>query len=87
MKATLSFVVLSLVVNSISSTIVQIEDGRIEGSMMVSRLGRQFHSFRRIPFAEPPVGALRYAAPIRNRPWTGILNGTSPARFALNLRK
>lgn len=33
-------------------------------------------SFRGIPFAEPPVGDLRFRAPIAKRPWTGPLDAT-----------
>jgi len=37
--------------------------GRREGGVAV---------FRGIPFAEPPVGALRFAAPRRARGWSGV---------------
>ena len=76
MISTFKLVAFLFLVKTISSEIVEIEDGRILGSTMTSRLGREFHSFRNIPFAEPPVGELRYAAPRPNRPWVGILNGT-----------
>ncbi|MDX6738761.1 carboxylesterase/lipase family protein [Actinocorallia sp. A-T 12471] len=32
--------------------------------------------FLGIPYAEPPVGELRYAAPKRAAPWEGVLDGT-----------
>ena len=33
-------------------------------------------NFLGVPFAEPPLGSLRWAAPQRKQPWTGILNTT-----------
>lgn len=34
--------------------------GRIKGTHMYSRNGRKFNVFLGIPFAEPPVGELRF---------------------------
>lgn len=57
--------------------ILNIEDGKIEGTFMEDRLGEKFHAFLRIPFAEPPVGALRFKDPSRKMPWASTLNCTS----------
>ena len=32
--------------------------------------------FRGIPFAEPPVGSLRFKAPQPRQPWAGVLDAT-----------
>lgn len=56
--------------------IVEIEDGRIEGNVWTSRLGESFHAFLRIPFAEPPIGELRFQDPQPNKKWEGVFNGT-----------
>jgi hypothetical protein len=39
---------------------VKIEDGFIMGSVMKTRLGNDFYAFRGIPYAEPPLGDLRF---------------------------
>ncbi len=46
---------------------VKIEGGRIEG-----RVEDGVRAFRGIPFAAPPVGALRWQAPQPVRPWQGV---------------
>jgi para-nitrobenzyl esterase len=37
------------------------------------------HGWRGIPFAEPPVGALRWRAPVAATPWTGTLEALADA--------
>ncbi len=39
-------------------------------------------AFYGIPYAEAPVGALRFAPPVRRRPWGGVFNATDPAAGA-----
>lgn len=34
--------------------------------------------FKGIPYAEPPVGALRFAPPVMKKPWRGVLDCTRP---------
>lgn len=73
----LSSLAFILSLNLSHGAIVEIDDGRIEGTMMTSRLGVQFEAYLRIPFAEPPVGELRFQDPRPlAMPWTGEWNGT-----------
>lgn len=59
-----------------SFEIVTIEQGIINGTLMTSRYGRIYHAFLRIPFAEPPIGDLRFREPQSAKPWTGVYDAT-----------
>lgn len=39
---------------------LQIEDGKIKGTTMKTRFGQNFLAFRGIPYAEAPIGDLRF---------------------------
>jgi para-nitrobenzyl esterase len=81
MKTTALFLLLSLAANfpafsqSIStSTKVKVEGGQVEGTIEDG-----ITIYRGIPFAEPPVGDLRWRAPMPARKWKGVLKA---AKFA-----
>ena len=57
--------------NHPSRTVVETRCGAVRGSGMNSV------AFLGIPYAEAPVGALRFAAPIPRKRWTGIRNATA----------
>lgn len=40
--------------------LVRIGQGDLQGKVMTSRKGRRIHAFQGIPYAEPPVGELRF---------------------------
>ncbi|XP_037793387.1 esterase FE4-like [Penaeus monodon] len=56
---------------------VQLQQGAIEGSKSEAKGGRTFYSFLGIPYAEPPVGSLRFKAPVRAGEWEGVRNGSA----------
>ncbi|HEU0109026.1 MAG TPA: carboxylesterase family protein, partial [Vicinamibacteria bacterium] len=51
---------------------VKVEGGILEGTAGTERSVRLFKG---VPFAAPPVGALRWKAPQPLRPWTGVRKG------------
>lgn len=74
-------------------SIVETEYGKVEGA-----LTNQLHAFIGIPFAEPPVGEMRWQAPVNPKAWSGvravqdwshqawqpISEGMGPLEFAFN---
>jgi carboxylesterase type B len=78
MQTIVSFFFVFQIFSLVCCEIVEIEDGKVEGTQLQSRLGENFLAFFRIPFAEPPVGKLRFRAPLPVKPWNGTINGTIP---------
>ncbi|XP_033229048.1 esterase FE4-like [Belonocnema kinseyi] len=51
---------------------VRISDGVLQGLRHTTRNGKTISSFLSIPYAQPPVGNLRFRNPIPCKPWTGV---------------
>jgi len=54
-----------------TSPVVATREGRVRGTVE-----NGIAVFRGIPYAEPPVGALRFRPPARRRPWNGVRDAT-----------
>nr|XP_014102991.1 venom carboxylesterase-6 [Bactrocera oleae] len=50
--------------------------GKIRGTLLPSQVGRNFYAFRGIPYAKPPVGALRFKPPEPVDQWFDIFDAT-----------
>ncbi|XP_049937714.1 acetylcholinesterase-like [Schistocerca serialis cubense] len=48
-----------------------VEQGMLRGAVVTSELGQQYASFRGVPYAEPPLGELRFQAPRPAASWNG----------------
>ncbi|GLV38841.1 alpha-Esterase-2 [Carabus blaptoides fortunei] len=56
------------------SPTVRISSGLIEGRCVTNSVsGKPYYAFQGIPYAQPPVGELRFKAPIKPKPWNGTL--------------
>ncbi|KAF5307862.1 hypothetical protein FQR65_LT06594 [Abscondita terminalis] len=55
---------------------VTVDQGKIKGKFWFSRQGKKFSAFLSIPYAEPPIGDLRFKAPVPGKAWSGTLDGT-----------
>ncbi|CAN8007904.1 unnamed protein product, partial [Ixodes pacificus] len=54
-----------------NTEIIEIHSGLIQGFRQ-NVLNSTIHSFLGIPFAEPPLGPLRFRKPVPVKPWTGV---------------
>ncbi|KAK3912806.1 Venom carboxylesterase-6 [Frankliniella fusca] len=50
---------------------VKLGVGWLNGRWMRTRAGRRVAAFTAVPYAKPPVGDLRFKAPVPAEPWTG----------------
>lgn len=58
-----------------SSPIVETSYGPVQG-LRVHTQNKTLHAFLGIPFAEPPVGNLRFRKPVPIKPWKGVYHAT-----------
>ncbi|CAG9806196.1 unnamed protein product [Chironomus riparius] len=70
-----------------SAALLTIKDGQLEGTVMTTRKNVSYHAFLKIPFAEPPIGFLRFQAPVPNKNWTGTLDATQYGPMCMQNKK
>ena len=58
------------------SLLIQTESGAVVGKTETLPHGKSVHEYLGIPYAEPPVGELRFAAPKPVKPWSEIKQAT-----------
>ncbi|XP_014357082.2 juvenile hormone esterase [Papilio machaon] len=51
---------------------VRVKEGMLEGELCEDEIGGTFFSFRGIPYAEPPIGDLRFKPPQPKKAWDGV---------------
>ncbi|KAG7308561.1 hypothetical protein JYU34_005777 [Plutella xylostella] len=68
-------VLISLLVmtNLVNGRMVTTLSGRVRGEL-VQDVNATYYSYRGIPYAEPPIGHLRFMPPVPRRPWPGVLD-------------
>jgi len=52
------------------TTVINTELGKLSG-ITVQRLGKNINCYFGVPYAEPPVGELRFQKPKPKKPWRG----------------
>ncbi|KAF0293576.1 Esterase FE4 [Amphibalanus amphitrite] len=66
---------------------VTTHSGELSGATLKSFLGKPFSSFRGIPYAEPPLGEMRFRPPQPHRGWSGVrkakMHGNKCLQFSL----
>ncbi|XP_075216879.1 esterase E4-like [Lycorma delicatula] len=73
-------------VSGVSEVLALIPSGIIVGSVNETWTGKIYYSFRGIPFAEPPIGDLRFKATVSVKPWKDIKKTTKegPVCYQIN---
>ena len=56
--------------------VVQTESGDVVGKIETLPFGKSVYEYLGIPYAEPPVGELRFAAPKPVKPWSDVRRTT-----------
>uniref|UniRef100_A0A1A9ZUL9 carboxylesterase n=1 Tax=Glossina pallidipes TaxID=7398 RepID=A0A1A9ZUL9_GLOPL len=54
------------------SQILKTPQGMVQGLKLESVYGDTYYSFEGIPYAEPPVGKLRFKSPVPSKKWFGV---------------
>lgn len=63
--------------------VIQLDQGKLIGSSMRTRNGREFKAFQGIPYAKSPTGDLRFKDPLPADPWIGVLNATTEPQLCI----
>ncbi|XP_054013924.1 carboxylic ester hydrolase-like [Hylaeus anthracinus] len=72
---------LELAAAEVHAPLVKIKNGTLSGLIMKTRHGREFTSFRGIPYALPPLGEHRFEPPKPSKPWTGVRSAQDDANI------
>ncbi|XP_047527154.1 juvenile hormone esterase-like isoform X1 [Vanessa atalanta] len=59
--------------SAMNNAIVTVKEGKLQGTIQNLPDGTKYYSFKGIPYAQPPIGKLRFMAPKPLMPWNGIL--------------
>ncbi|XP_044262070.1 juvenile hormone esterase-like [Tribolium madens] len=78
MKCVQLFVLFSLEIGvDLSDPVVKLPNGLIRGQKLQTSRLKEFYSFKKIPYAQAPVGTLRFRNPREPLSWAGILDCTT----------
>lgn len=58
----------------VEEPIISVKEGKLCGLISEDARGNKFYSFLGIPYAKPPIGPLRFKAPLPIDPWEGVFN-------------
>nr|WCC58151.1 carboxylesterase [Pharsalia antennata] len=69
------------ITSALSEVTINLPDGRIRGVEKLSLRNRTYYAFLQVPYAEPPLGKLRFRDPRHVQPWSGILDATQEKKI------
>ncbi|XP_075988875.1 esterase FE4-like [Anticarsia gemmatalis] len=64
---------------------VKTTHGVLQGKECQTYYGKKYYSFEGIPYAKPPVGKLRFKAPLPPESWSGVRDATKPGNKCYQL--
>ncbi|KAJ8945662.1 hypothetical protein NQ318_012380 [Aromia moschata] len=71
-------VIFTVFANGQDDLVVSTKNGLVRGKKAATEdTLKIYNAFKGIPYAEPPIGNLRFSAPVPKKNWTGILNATA----------
>ncbi|KAH8264000.1 hypothetical protein KR038_000471, partial [Drosophila bunnanda] len=68
------------------TAVAETEYGKVQGIKRLSIYDVPYYSFEGIPYAQPPVGELRFKAPQRPTPWEGVRDCSQPKDKAVQVQ-
>ncbi len=83
MKRFLGILLLALATFTSAAALSQVREAQVAGGRVAGSESNGIVAFKGIPFAAPPVGALRWKAPQTVRPWKGVKQATTFAPACL----
>ncbi|KAJ8920753.1 hypothetical protein NQ315_004893, partial [Exocentrus adspersus] len=78
-----ALLVLRITIYAQEDPVVKTKYGMVKGRIDYSTSGRPFYAFQGIPYAEPPIGNLRFKAPVEPEKWTTVLETQENAPHCL----
>ncbi|CAG7828562.1 unnamed protein product [Allacma fusca] len=70
-----------------NSVVTVPRQGRLRGRTLTSRKGRDYSVFYKIPYAQPPLGNLRFQPPQTPKRWRGVRDATKPGPQCIQREK
>ena len=77
MKSVLAVSIVGLALAATTPALAQIDEAKVTGGRVSGTVVDGVSEFKGIPFAAPPIGALRWKAPQPVRPWSGVRHTTA----------
>jgi acetylcholinesterase len=65
--------------------VITTDKGKVRGTVLSSHTGKKVDAWMGIPYAQPPIGALRFRHPRPVERWEGIKNTTAPPNSCVQI--